>query len=116
MLSCDCDFILLINSLECSLFSPGCCKSVTLLLFTGAAEKYEATEEEHEGAPVYRDSDDNFLYRHSDGTWRVGPEINYITLLKSVDTTAECPANISQWQYAPDEDGWQSGDITIKCN
>ena len=134
MLSCDCDFILLINSLECSLFSSGCCKSVTLF-FTGAAARfekwpkylgsYEVTGEEHEGSggeehegEVYSNSDGIYLYRHSDGRWRVGGmvdgRIGFSGNIWSVGT-AECPASISQWQYLADFN-WHSGDITIDCN
>ena len=113
MLSHDCDFILLVNSLESSLFSPGCCKSVTLW-----SDSYEATEEEHEGAPLYRqrNSRGEYLYRYSDGTWRVGLKIGDSGLVKSVGT-AQCPANISQWEFWADPN-WFSSDglITVECN
>ena len=122
MLSCDCDFILLVNSLESSFFSPGCCKSVTLSA-TGAPAKiypeylgsYEATGEEHEGAPVYRNSNGDHLYKYSDGTWRA----DYYKIgsegVKSVDTTADCPDRVSQWQYMG-YGGYGDGDITVECN
>ena len=119
MLSCDCDFILLVNSLESSLFSPGCCKSVTLSA-TGAANawpahlgSYVATGEEYEGKPVYKNNDGRYLYRHSDGTWRTGYGIGASGIIKSAVDTAECPESINQWQYA--DVGWHSADITVEC-
>ena len=125
MLSCVCDFILLVNSLESSLFCSGCCKSVTLSATGGAAKwpwllgSYEANGEEHEGsggeehegAPVYWNSHGRKLYKHSDGTWHGDRGLGN---LRSVDT-AECPASISQWQYSADGDIWHSGDITAQC-
>ena len=90
------------------------------LSFSSAAAKwsnnlghYVATGEEQEGAPVYRNSHDRYLYRHSDGTWRADYRIGDYGVYKSVDN-AECPASISQWQYWGD--GWHSGDITAQCN
>ena len=82
---------------------------------------YEATEEEHEGAPVYRKSgksDDYYLYRRSDGTWRADWKIGGRGGIKSVDTTADCPARVSQWQYYdhPYDGVWRSGDITVQCS
>ena len=120
MLSCDCDFILLVNSLESSLFSSGCCKSLKLSATGAAAEKYpfylgsyEATGEVTAGAPVYWKSGGRYLYRCSDGTWYAGPGIGYIGAYKSVDT-AQCPASIRQWQYR--DISWQSGDIRAQCS
>ena len=133
MLSFVCDSIL-INYVQCNwvfiIFLSDCCKSVTLSA-TGAPAKiypeylgsYEATGEEHEGAPVYRNSNGDHLYKYSDGTWRADYyKIGGDGVYKSVDTDAECPASISQWQYwdydyhsgAPTD--WRSGDITVECN
>ena len=121
MLSCDCDFILLVNSLESSLCSSDCCKSVTVSATGAAADiypdylgRYVATGREHEGSPVFRNSDNKYLYRHSDDTWRASYVIGGYGYYKSVDTTAECPASISQWQYLDGD--WHSGSITVKCN
>ena len=75
---------------------------------------YEATGEEEEGAPVYRDSDGRYLYRHSDGTWRADDVIGGPGVIRSVDT-APCPASIRRWQYR-DYPDWRSGDITAQCS
>ena len=36
---------------------------------------YDATGEEHQGAAVYRKSDDTYLTRNSDGTWRASRKL-----------------------------------------
>ena len=97
-------------------------KSITLSATGAAAKKwpqflgsYEATGEEEDGAPVFRKSDGYYLYRRKDGTWRAGYEIGYSGAYRSVDTAAECPASISQWQYR-DHGVWRSGDITAQCS
>ena len=81
--------------------------------------RFVATGEVYQEAPVYRNSVGMYLYRHSDGTWRAGVGIGAVGgigfEIMSVDTTAECPASISQWQYR-DNFSWQSGDITAKCS
>ena len=75
-------------------------------------DSYDATEEEHEGAPVYSDYHGNYLYRYGDGTW-YSSKIGGDGWIKSVDT-AQCPASNSQWRYlAPNG---QAGDITVECN
>ena len=120
MLLYHCDSVfLLCRVIESSLFSPGCCKSVTLSATGVAAEKwptylgrYVATEEFR---PVFRNSNDVYLYRDSDGTWRASKMIGGRGHFESVDT-AECPASNSQWQYwAGVGWDWHSGDITVKC-
>ena len=117
---------LLCSVFESSLFSSDCCKSVTLSA-SGAATygwshflgSYEViTGEEEEGSPVYRlqaDGVDFYLCRYGDGTWRATEEIGGSGYYKSVDSAAECPATLSQWQYWTDGN-WHSGDITVKCN
>ena len=122
MLMYHCDSVLLVNAVESSLFSSGCCKSLKLSATGAAAEKYpfylgsyEATGEEHKGAPVYRNSEDRYLYIYRDGTWRASYKIGYSGGYKSVDTTAQCPTSISQWQDWDDGD-WRSGDITAQCS
>ena len=124
MLSCVViPFFCAVSVIESLLFSSDCCKSVTLSAFGGAGVQgsnldylgsYEATGQKYEGAPVYSKSDDTYLFRHSDGTWRAGSEIGFSSAYMSVDT-AQCPASNSQWQYAT-IDGWRSGDITVECN
>ena len=89
---------------------------------TGAAAKewprslgrYEATGEEHEGAPVFSDGDGRYLYRYSDGTWRADSAIGGRGVYRSVGT-ADCPARNSQWLFS-DYPDWHSGDITAKCS
>ena len=74
---------------------------------------FEATGEEYEGKPVYKNNDGRYLYRHSDGTWRTGYGIGASGIIKSVVDTAECPVSINQWQYS--DVGWHSADITVEC-
>ena len=104
--------------------SPGCCGSVTLSATGAAAEKnekylgrYEALGEEHQGAPVYRNSNERLLYRYSDGSWLAGiPDGRggWCNIIKSVDTAA-CPDRVSQWQYYHDV-ALVPGDITVNCS
>ena len=110
---------------DSSSVSSGCCKSVTVQATKAAAEKwpwslgrYEVTGEQHEGAAVYRKSGGDYLYRHSDGTWRVSPWIGSSPSIKSVGT-AECPTRVSQWQYSDftlSGSVWYSGAITAQCS
>ena len=98
-----------------TLSSTGPATSPAVFYYLG---RYEATGEEHEAAPVYiRKSDGKYLYRHSDGTWSADDSIGYTggRVIQSVDTTAECPARVSQWRYE-DYSVWRSGDITAQCN
>ena len=74
---------------------------------------FEATGEEYEGKPVYKNNDGRYLYRHSDGTWRTGYGIGASGIIKSAVDTAKCPVSINQWQYA--DVGWHSADITVEC-
>ena len=123
MLSCDCDSILLVSAVESTLFSPGCCKYYRLIATGGAAEKwpylvdrqyrYKATGEVREGAPVYRNSDDKYLFRHSDGTWRAGPRKGGNGIIRSVDTIT-CPTGRSQWEYQDGPGIWRSADIRFR--
>ena len=112
---------LLCSVFESSLFSSDCCKSVTLSATGEAAMwptylgSYEATGEEHDGAPVYRKSDGKYLYRNSDGTWRATYEIGGTGIYRSVDTTADCPVRVSKWRYDAGRLDWRFGDITAKC-
>ena len=80
---------------------------------------YEATGEEEDGSPVYRNSLGRILYRRGDGTWRAGTKIGGSGIYKSVDN-AECLTSNSQWQYwATDADfnaTWHSGNITVQCS
>merc|ERR1712038_184231 len=83
--------------------------------------RFVATGEVYQEAPVYRNSVGMYLYRHSDGTWRAGYKIGAVGgigfEIMSVDTTAECPASISQWQYKATGVSWcYFGDITVKCS
>ena len=100
---------------------------IITLSATGAAAKrwpsflgrYLATGEEHQGAPVYRKSDGGYLSRYRNGTWHAGWGIGgHGGGYKGVDTTADCPARVRQWQYYHSYDGGssQSGDITAKCS
>ena len=142
-MSCDCDFILLVSAIKSSLFSSGCCKSVTLSA-TGEGSglglgekqkewpsylgKYEATAKKQEGAPVFKNSNGRYLYRVSGGSWRANPEIGSSEMgshgfIRSMGSsaTAECPTTISQdqWSWKYDDEGegnYQSSDITVKCN
>merc|ERR1711952_177448 len=98
------------------------CPGITLSA-TGAPAKwsnnlghYVATGEVYQEAPVYKNSEGVYLYRYSDGTWRVDVKIGSYGVYKSVGTgTAGCPASISQWQYW-DGISWHSGDISAKCS
>ena len=83
--------------------------------------RFVATGEVYQEAQVYRNSVGMYLYRHSDGTWRAGYKIGAVGgigfEIMSVDTTAECPASISQWQYKATGVSWcYFGDITVKCS
>ena len=65
-------------------------------------------------------SEDIYLYRDSDNTWRAGDEIGYQGRIKSVDT-ADCPESNTQWKYADYDDAedgwyWHSGDIKVHCS
>ena len=78
--------------------------------------RYEATGEECQGSPVYRNSDGYYLYRHSDGTWNTNNSIGDYGAYRSVDSNAECPARVSQWQYAAGPSGYNPGDIRAQCS
>ena len=89
---------------------------------------YEATGEEKEGAPVFKNSVGRYLYRWSDGTWRANVRMGDFDkqTIKSVDTTAECPESNTcnsgsgnQWQYRGNtysDNNWHSADIVVKCS
>ena len=97
-----------------------CTGTITLHASGAAAEiwseclgSFEAIEEKYQGAAVYRNNKGKYLYRESDGTWRVTFQLGD-DCFKSVDTTALCPASISQWRYM--HYGWYTGDITAQCS
>ena len=126
-MSCDCDFILLVSAIWSSLFSSGCCKSVTLSATGGALGlgekqkewpsylgKYEATAKKQEGAPVFKKKYDTIYLFRRDGIWCVGEYRVGTVFIRSVGT-AQCPASISQWQYWNDGP-WHSGHITAVCS
>ena len=80
--------------------------------------RYEASEEEYEGAPVYRNG--NFhLYRggaEQYGKWHFGdrmPRSGYIQSIPA--TTAECPDGVSEWYYWDKKADWNTGDIKVEC-
>ena len=83
------------------------CPGPITLRFTGdAAEKwpschgeYHLTDQEHNGAPVYRNSHDTYLYTFEDGTWRTYYRIGGYGIIRSVETGAVCPAAVTQWQW-----------------
>ena len=88
--------------------------------FRDSVGTYEATGEKHEGAPVYKNSNGKYVYRHSDGIWHnnsvVGGHSPTDGGWRSVDTSAKCPATVSQWEYHNYYAGhYISGDITVKC-
>ena len=96
---------------------------VITLSATGAAARihpkylgsYEATGGEYYGAPIYRNGDGYYLYRHSDGTWHANNSIAAYGAYRSVDN-AQCPARVRQWQYAAGPSGYHSGDIKAQCS
>jgi len=96
-------------------------KTPWLDAYTG---KYDATGEEKEGAPVFKNSVGRYLYRWSDGTWRANVRMGDFDkqTIKSVDTAAECPESNTcnsgnQWQYRGNTDSnWHSADIVVKCS
>ena len=98
------------------------CPGPITLSFTGdAAEKwaayqgeYHLTDQEHNGAPVYRNSHDTYLYTFEDGTWRAGYVIGGYGIIQSVETGAACPAAVTQWQWLCNG-VWHSGDIAATC-
>ena len=132
-----------IHILHCIIhfFSADCCKSVTIrakgssnagkligVLRSDPGEEflgsYEPTEEEYQGAPVYKKKNkekDRYLYRHSDGTWHAGGfRMGGVAVIKSM-VSKECPASssmsIERYQYR--NYNWYTagiGDITIQCN
>ena len=146
MLSYDCYFILLINSLESSLFSPGCCKSVTLSATGAAAEKWPAffgsfeyigSREDvlkektpwgtftgwKEGSAVFRkrghsERNENYLY---DYLYRHSDGPWHVSTVIGGEGVIKSVDNAD----CPDsisqwqyagDPSWQSGDITAKCN
>ena len=98
------------------------CPGPITLRFTGdAAEKwpsfhgeYHLTDQEHNGAPLYRNSHGYYLYTFEDGTWRTDYRIGDKALIRSVETDAACPAAVTQWQWWYNGE-WHSGDIAATC-
>ena len=131
MYHCYSSVLLLVSVVETSLLSSGCCKSVTLSATGAAAEdwtiyrgRFEATGEDEEGTPVYKNSHDRYLYRKRDGpyaydagTWHASIAIGANGFYLSVDT-AECPDSTSQWKYLDsDIDAlWHFGNVTVQCS
>ena len=102
-----------------------CCSTVRFYAYGEAAELQEAslghyavTEEEHEGAAVYKNGDGKYLYKHDDGTWCAGTWIGGSGLVRSGTTAgaaSPCPAGFSSnWHYYEGE--WKSGDIMVNCS
>ena len=81
------------------------CPGPITLRLTGAAAKewpldqgeYHLTDQEHNGAPVYRNSHGRYLYTYGDGTWRADYEIGTSGYIRCVDTGAACPGAVTQW-------------------
>ena len=98
------------------------CPGPITLRLTGAAAKewpldqgeYHLTDQEHNGAPVYRNSHGRYLYTYGDGTWRADYEIGTSGYIRSVETGAACPAAVSQWHWLY-RGKWKSGDIAATC-
>ena len=69
----------------------------------------------HNGAnpPIYNNSQGYILWRYKDGDWRAGVQIADIGWTKSVDTTAECPENVREWN---DTGGLLGDELILKCN
>ena len=96
-----------------------CCSTFRFYAYGEAAEiqeeylgHYTVTEEEHEGAKVYKNGDGKYLYKISNGTWRAGSSrIGRVATgyIRSVDT-ADCPFAIRQWEYWDSTSGWSSED------
>ena len=121
-----------VSAAESSLFSSGCCKSVRLST-TGAVKfpsiylgTYEATKTvrnndgtiekiEKKGPPIYGKSFGGYIYSTREGTWFASEKIGDVNDIRSVGN-ATCPANISQWLYKDNVDGWHPDDITVKCS
>ena len=61
-------------------------------------------------------ADVQWMYKWSDGTWRVGVNDKDHGWVKSVGTDS-CPENIRQWQFYDREVQWKylNGDITVQC-
>ena len=111
------------SELVCIVWVLDPCPGPITLRLTGAAAKewpeyqgeYVLTDQEHNGAPVYRNSHAKYLYTYGDGTCRAGYEIgdSGIDIIRSVETDAACPGAVTQWQWL--SYGWHSGDIAATC-
>ena len=79
--------------------------------------EYQPTEEDHNGARVYVNSEGLLLYVTDKGDWSANTVINNRGVFRGVDTgnTSEpCVASVAEWRYW-DEDRWTPADITVSC-
>ena len=80
--------------------------------------EYQPTEETHNGAQVYVNSEGLLLYVTDKGDWSANTVINNRGVLRGADTgnrSEPCVAAVAEWRYW-DEDQWTPADITVSCD
>ena len=105
--------------------TEGCCPGSVTLEAGGDVEavwprylgEYQPTEEEHNGARVYVNSEGLLLYVTDKGDWSANTVINNRGVFRGTDTgnrSEPCVATVAEWRYW-DEDQWTPADITASC-
>ena len=80
--------------------------------------EYQPTEETHNGAQVYVNSEGLLLYVTDKGDWSANTVINNRGVLRGADTgnrSEPCVAAVAEWRYW-DEDQWTPADISVSCD
>ena len=78
--------------------------------------QYKATEEEHEGAPVFHNGNGKYLYHHKKGQWRINNVINERGVFKGVHSRESLCLSPNLTWYFWDNEEWQSGNIMVSCD
>ena len=80
--------------------------------------EYQPTEEDHNGARVYVNSEGLLLYMNDKGDWSANTVINNRGVLRGADTgnrSEPCVAAVAEWRYW-DKDQWTPADISVSCD
>ena len=105
----------------------GCCPGSVTLEAGGDVEavwprylgEYQPTEEEHNGARVYVNSEGLLLYVTDKGDWSANTVINNRGVLRganSENASVPCLDTVAEWKYWDEKyQKWDSGDISTTC-
>ena len=81
--------------------------------------EYQPTEEDHNGAQVYVNSEGLLLYMNDNGDWSANTVINNRGVLRGANSdnaSVACLDAVTEWKYWDEKyKKWDSGDISTTC-